>query len=110
MWGLIDFFAVLSTCGFFYFNNSLSFKLKEVANDLNQSAPKPRACCDDFTIIWAFSNPALRFSFNEVLEHTLHLHGVLRVGRAVISMAESGIITITIIITIIIISSSALEP
>lgn len=48
----------------------------------------------------------MRFSFNEVLEYTLHFHWVLQVRRAVTSMAESGITTIIIII----ISSSALEP
>lgn len=48
----------------------------------------------------------MRFSVNEVLEYTLHFHWVLQVRRAVTSMAESGITTTTIII----ISSSALEP
>lgn len=50
----------------------------------------------------------MRFSFNEVLEHTFHFHWVLRVRHAVTSMGESGIITVTTIIIIIIISSAAL--
>lgn len=51
---------------------------------------EPRVCCDYFNVFLAFSNPALRFPFSEVLEHTLHFNWVLQVRRALTRTAESG--------------------